>query len=545
MKNWIASFFRIVRDDKGQTQGYPIPWDPARPSLYGFLLPHAEAAAGLPEHCHVLPDEPPGDGLAWAPGALDGVLGHHAAGGDPDATQAIHDRLLATLDDPTPNLPQLYREVADGSVLDFIDPLIERLLARPGLPRARLHALALWLARSSPDRGAVKFALALLGALDSGSQRELFLTFGLHEEFTLYAAVALGSSLAPPERERAWWSLARKVHGWGRIHLVERLALAPSPEVQDWLLREGYRNEVMLEYLAYPCAVGGNLLAALSGQDVDDGLLDAAVELVGALLAGGPARDIHDYADGAEVVLLLLDHLARRPPRALAHLIVAHQVADFVESPYTDWNTLHEHGWSEPLRGEILRRARARALCQPEHWEALVHPGLAETDDGRFHEAAQAAALLGIDCWEHWLARQRDGRSSAWYPLMQSDDPARIARVLELARQQLDLAAIASGPDTALGLSLAYRAHGELDVIVQRLGAFPGQGWDLLDVALASPVVRNRHMALNALQAWGREAWPAEAVQRLRRAHDLEPVEDLKRRLAELLQPQLVERPAP
>lgn len=545
MKNWIASFFRIVRDDKGQTQGYPIPWDPARPSLYSVLQPYAEAAEGLPAGGLELPDEDAGDGdgLSWAPGALDGVLGHHAAGDDLQAAQAIHDLLLATLDDPTPNLPRLYQQVADGSVLAFIDPLIERLLARPGLPRARLHALALWLARSSPDRGAVKFALALLGALDSGSQRALFLTFGLHEEFTLYAAVALGCSLAPPERERAWWSLARKVHGWGRIHLVERLAVAPSPEVQDWLLREGYRNAVMVEYLAYPCAVGGNLLAALSGQDVDDGLLDAANELVGALLAGGPARDIHDYADGAEVVLLLLDHLARRPPRALAHLIVAAQVADFIESPHTDWDALHEHGWSEALREEILRRARE--LCQPERWEALVNQGLDAADDVRFHEAAQAAGLLGIDCWERWLARQREGRSSAWYHLMQSDDPARIAQVLDLARERLDLAAIASGPGTALGLGLAYQAHGDLDFIIQRLGAFPGQGWDLLDTALASPVVRNRNMALNALETWSREDWPAEAVQRLRRAHDLEPVEDLKRRLGELLQPQLVERPAP
>lgn len=49
MKNWIATFFRIVRDDKGQTQGYPIPWAIERPSLYAFLAAYADTPEGLPD----------------------------------------------------------------------------------------------------------------------------------------------------------------------------------------------------------------------------------------------------------------------------------------------------------------------------------------------------------------------------------------------------------------------------------------------------------------------------------------------------------------
>ncbi|WP_337058510.1 hypothetical protein [Pseudomonas sp. USHLN015] len=546
MKNWIATFFRIVRDDKGQTQGYPIPWAIERPSLHGFLAAFAEAPGGLPDSEITLPDEAPtatGNELRWAPGALDGVLGHHASADDVDTADEVMAALLATLDDPTRNMARLYQMVADGSVLGFIDQLVERLQQRPGLPRARLHALALWLARSSPDRGAVKFALALLGVLDSGSQRELFMTFGQHEEFTLFATIALGNTLAPPERERAWWALARKVRGWGRIHLVERLAQTPSPAVQDWLLREGYQNSVMVEYLAYPCAVGGNLLAALSGQDVDDGLLDGAVEMIEALINGGPAQDINDYADGAEAVLHLLDHLARRPPRHLGHFLVVEGIRDFARDPHQDWEQLARHGWTEACREDIARRADA--IRENPQWPQLVHQGLGEDEERLFWLAATAAGHLDIDPWDAWFERQRSQRSSAWYQLMQTNDPQRASRVLELARQQLDLAHIASGPGSALGLGPEYRQHSALDFILQDLGRFPVQGWDLVATGLASPVVRNRHMALKTLAAWGRNQWPADTLQLLRRTLDREPEQSVRERIAELLQPQLVETPRP
>ncbi|MDU9416315.1 hypothetical protein [Pseudomonas sp. zfem005] len=544
MKNWIATFFRIVRDDKGQTQGYPIPWAIERPSLYAFLAAYADSPEGLPDSELTLPDEaPPGTGseLRWAPGALDGVLGHHASADDVDTADEVMAALLATLDDPTRHMARLYQLVADGSVLGFIDQLVERLQQRPGLPRARLHALALWLARSSPDRGAVKFALALLGVLDSGSQRELFLTFGQHEEFTLFATIALGHTLAPPERERAWWALARKVRGWGRIHLVERLAENPSPAVQDWLLREGYQNSVMVEYLAYPCAVGGNLLAALSGQDVDDALLDGAVEMIEALINGGPARDINDYADGTEAVLHLLDHLARRPPRHLGHFLAVEGILDFVRDPNQDWDGLAGHGWTQASRDDIARRAEA--IRNDPHWSALVHAGLEQEEERAFWLAAHAGKRLDIDPWDAWYERQRSERSSAWYQLMQTSDPQRIARVIDLARQQLDLEHIASGPSNALGLGPEYRQHSALDFILQDLGRFPVQGWDLVATGLASPVVRNRHMALKALAAWGRNQWPADALQLLRRTLDREPEQSVRDRIAELLQPQLVEAP--
>ena len=73
-------------------------------------------------------------------------------------------------------------------------------------------------------------------------------------------------------------SLATHVHGWGRVHLVERLESTNNAEIKEWLLRDGYKNSVMYEYLAYPCATTGGLLHALTNGG-DDGLLNAAERL--------------------------------------------------------------------------------------------------------------------------------------------------------------------------------------------------------------------------------------------------------------------------
>src|SRR5207248_2725531 len=116
---------------------------------------------------------------------------------------------------------------------------------------------------------------------------EIFRTLGRHEEFTLFCAVGLAN--ACDDGETQLWELAKHVDGWGRIHLVERLSKTENPEIKDWLLREGYKNSVMYEYLAYPCAVGGGLLAALEADEVDDDLLLSAAEIIQALITGGPA----------------------------------------------------------------------------------------------------------------------------------------------------------------------------------------------------------------------------------------------------------------
>lgn len=204
------------------------------------------------------------------------------------------------------------------------------------MPVAVLEGTARWLITEARHREPVKLGIALLGLGHSPEDREVLRILGRHEEFTLYVAVALANMTAHPDRELH--ELARSVDGWGRIHVVERLRGTDDPEISEWIFREGFRNGVMDEYLAYIAATTSDLVGHLQGEP-DDEVLDAACDIVTALLVGGPAEDIDDYTDGARAARLLLGHLMETGIR-LRHFLVADDIGDFLA---------RDDGWAELL----------------------------------------------------------------------------------------------------------------------------------------------------------------------------------------------------
>ena len=122
------------------------------------------------------------------------------------------------------------------------------MLARDDLDPQRVHSIAHWLATGAADREPVKFAIGLLGVCHGGDDRDLLLTLGRHEEFTLYASVALQNS--GDDAELSLWAQACLVTGWGRIQIIERLAGTKDAQIKAWMLREGYQNDILYEYTA-------------------------------------------------------------------------------------------------------------------------------------------------------------------------------------------------------------------------------------------------------------------------------------------------------
>lgn len=520
--------------------GFPAPWADGRPSLFGYLASFPlEANGRLPQAASSLPDEDvlvsrSGSNLRWAAGAADGVFGRHVqASQSVSVDKALH-MLEAASNTPTPeHVKDFYDLVNQEDVLGLADALLDAVRTSTRLDADGLRAFARWLVCESPDRAPVKMGIALLGLVDPPQDIEVLLRLGSHDEFTLYAAVALGNSLPKWKQEDALWSLAQRVDGWGRIHLVERLARTSRPDIKAWLLRDGYKNSVMYEYLAYACATGGGLLQALQGEDVDAPLLDAAGELIQALLRGGPAEDIGDYEDGAQMAKHYLAHSAMRDAPPLTTYLAVSDIAEFLDDEDRAWAPLEAKGWT-PEHRQILRDAAASIQSSP-HWVDLALAALDEEDRVAFWVASTAAERLGLDTWERHFERQRDGVGEHWYDLMRTRDSARVERVIALAKTQIDLRNIAAGPSNATGLGPEYRQHMALDFILQSLGEFPGLGWPLVEAGLRSPVIRNRNMALRALDAWGRTYWPDGAQAVLLQAQREEPNDDVRVRMEQLL----------
>lgn len=507
-------------------------WGGERPSLYEHVRRHVDPGRpGLLAGGETLPDEARRDSdVHWVAGGMDGSFGHHfGGGGDSQTADEVFAALRHCLVRAEPNrFRTLCARLADENTLDFIDPLLERIRSDNAIHAGRLRVLAHWLATQAPDREPVKLGAALLGLFPGTEDRDLFLTLGRHEEFTLYTAVALASALENPEE--SLWELARNVSGWGRIQTVERLAETRDPRISRWLLVEGYKNTIMIEYTACLCARAGKLKARLCVKEPDPEVLAAAGELIQALAEGGPAEDMEDYEDGAAVTTRYLE-LMRERAETLEQLLAVDAMARFLDDEDADWISRQERGWTQRLR-QRLRRVCQEILVRPE-WPDRVRQGLAAEDD-RFFVAARAARALGIDAWGCWFSRLESG-DACWYQVLQTDDPERIDRVLAVARERIDLTSIATGPSDAVGLGPAHAAHNHLDFLLQELGRFPGRGWDLIRAGLRSPVVRNRNIALSALSSWGRENWAPDTEMALRRALREEPEGDVRLRIERVL----------
>jgi len=279
----------------------PAPWSD-RPAIYEVMV-QAQRAGQNPATVE-LPDaelyRQAHEGQVFVPGAADGIRAKHGTGRDDAATATLFAALQKALRSPQPSELKVLYEAMQVPALSVLDPLLDKIVADGSFNAKHLHLLAMWLAQKAPDREPVKTALGLLGIMPAFDDRELFLQLGRNDEFTLFAAVALANQMGP-NSEEVLWALAKEVHGWGRIYLVDRLAQTQQPTIKHWLLTAGHQNAVAVEYSAYACATGGGLLPALASDTLGDDVFAGAGAILTALVLGqeGPAEGMADYADGA------------------------------------------------------------------------------------------------------------------------------------------------------------------------------------------------------------------------------------------------------
>lgn len=487
-----------------------------------------------PEDAHHLPDDPPrptGDEPFISSVVMDGIQSHHfGIKPDDDAVIEIADLLggIVTGDPAHDDLLRLHDRLGTVSALAVADGLIDQI-RRQRLPRDRIGAVGRHLAEYGTRRDAVKIGLVLLGACGGERDRELLVLLGTLEELTLYAVVALQRT--QPDRQRAAYELARRVRDWGRVHAVERLKGCDDPQIKDWLLRDGFRNGIMNEYLAHLAATTGDLYSALLEPDIDDALLDGAADILAALALGGPAEDMSDYADAVPAMHRLADLLA--DGRAtLGRLDAVLRILAFLREPGDD----------SPWPSDMIARLRHRyeeLVAQPR-WNDLVLECLADPHHADFGHAMWAADKLSLPVVPQIVAHLKIDPLDefAWRHAIGLATTKEAEKLVHLAERLLpltDLAGMADGPGDHLGLGEEYRPDRALESVVDGLGSFPGVGPALIDVALRNRVTRIRRSALAALTAWPASAVPYEARHWVRRAASVEPHEETRTEMIDFL----------
>ena len=486
---------------------------------------HALALAALhgpgpwPDGGYPLPDEDPAREQLMVGSVLDGVRTHHfGSAPDPDAAARIAD-LVADLVTGPPSQSAcagLHAALAGQPALQVADGLGGQVRRR-GLPADRVRAVGRWLAEYGTRRDAVAGGIVLLGVAGDRRDRDLLLLLGALEDLTLYAVVALART--QPDPDRAVFEMARRVAAWGRIQAVERLKGTSDPQIRGWLLREGFRNEVMNEYLAHLAATTGDLYTAMLDPEPDEALLDGAGGIIDALCAvGGPAKDIRDYPDGPAVIGRYLTLVRDRAP-SLARAAIVLGLGDFLES-----GEAAGLDWGSGSRDEL--RDACRVLARRPSWRAVVEGALADPDLAAFRRALWPAAQLGIPTRQRVRARLRTDPFDGylWQSLLEDCPDAEIDDLITLAQELLPVSELAAGPASSHGIGSGYYPPDHVpDQIVTWLGAYPGRGWILIRTALRNPVIRCRNMAIRTLARWPAHAVPAGAAAAVRDALQAEP----------------------
>ncbi len=534
-----AMIKRVFPEVKWDPSQFVAPWEEegsVYESIKSFLETH-ERVDSLEDHC-VLPDDEAQDSesLKWVAGGIDGSMGHHGSYGEDIVTARRIARCLArVLHGPTKQrLSDLYALFEDRKALSYVDPLLECLIDDRQFHNTRLHDLAHFFATRSPHREVVKTFVAVMGLFSRESDVDLFMVLGKHEEFTLYASIAISNSAREPDD--SLWELAKCVDGWGRVQAVERMAGTDNFRIRQWMVREGYRNSINYEYLAFTCATTGDLHADLRRPEVDAELLVGAGDILDALIRArtGASMNIFDYEDGAESVEHYLRHV-KESKTTLEEELIAHTLLEFLKAEDINWQLEADRGWTSYRRFHLIKEADA--FVSEEGWNRKIVFGLKSMDEMEFGTAVLAAKYLDIDTWPEFFLRLKNG-GAYWSQVMQTNDTDRISKVVELARDTFPLEDIGSGPALELGVGKKFREHRYLDSIIYELGRFPGVGICLIKAGLSSPVVRNRVTALRALACWGREWWTKEVIELIQYAQRREPDKELKSQLSRVLRGQ-------
>lgn len=508
------------------------PWK-EHESIYQFIKRNFDEEGKINDPFLELPDEDKKKegAIKWTVGAMDGVLSHHFVGKTENLKQIQNIVSLFTKQINRPNKRNrinLYNGLKDVDALSLIDDLMNEI-QKAEIDPNQLYNEARWLAVNGVHRNIVKFAIAIIGRFNTDDD-ELLLVLGKHEEFTLYVAVALLNKNQNASVKLL--DLAKSVKGWGKIHIVERMR-PDNDEIKRWLICCGCENAIMDEYLAYTCAEKGELIKFLSASRIDYEILRGAGRIIKALIIGGPASNINDYDDGAEVIENYVNHAVQMELK-LEDIIVLGVIEEYLnESDEEEHKRLLALGWSDIGIKESVNKIKI--VLSENKWTQLILKKI-ETETGfSKYTAIRAAEIVNLDIWDNLFnsLKYEANDTTAYFEMMKTKDVKRIQRLCNFAEEHLKLNKIIGKPEDTIN---GYDKDNDcLDYILQSLDGFEGVGAKLISVGLQAKSVRNRNMAIKALEKWDTEYWPEDSIHLLKILEAIEPNKDTLQKINKLL----------
>lgn len=427
-------------------------------------------------------------GISFVDGFWDGTITYHVAPDEQDP-EPIYEvlRLISQADYEAAidGLNSYFFDMRNANMLSIIDDISEWLIEHEEeLDVNNLASFAANMITFSRNVEVIKFSLALLGACDLGGIDELaacIQDLARCDEFTLFCVFAVQDW---PNENELIFEMVKHVFGWGRVLALEWLE-PETEEIKRWLLTEGYRCNWEQEYPALRIAKTVDLADLLQRGSLPEDEYKGVGEIIGTLLLEDEAPGLSDLEDKDVILEAFLREMVKHT-RTVEHFELVLHILQYV------------HPWEESPA-----QYRIKQMCG----DILVTPECRDTVEAAFKTGRgfYLAAAMNMECRQAAVnCIERDPLENIHvleYAL--GDDRQINERLIGLYEKALPLYEIATGPDElfAFGHELS-KSFLILSQVLQHLHGYDGLGEKLVICALQSPVVNNRHMALNVVKSW-------------------------------------------
>lgn len=271
-------------------------------SIMNYIQASVDDTMSLPSGFSLEPYRTSGD-AALADGAQDGIYLYHT---EPVKHDASALNACLTLIRKLSNCKEGTgaREIVDDfarkyraiEVMDVIQKILSTYKSQFNSDNISMSALMTMMDTENIE--SVKYALMIFEVFQMGTVMEeikpnIYL-LGLSDEFTLYAL-----SNMDRWKDGADWiaQTAVRVTGWGRIHAV-RFINGVSRAEQDWLLSEGWKNDIMPQYSALQCLERSKIYDRMKDENgISAGEFASLQELMPWLLDEEPVAGLSAFPD--------------------------------------------------------------------------------------------------------------------------------------------------------------------------------------------------------------------------------------------------------
>lgn len=219
---------------------------------------------------------------------------------------------------------------------------------------------------------AVKLGLAIMELFDTNQSedfKEPIRTLALCDEFSFYAGFHMRSWEGGNEEI---FAAIKKVHGWGRIHLIRKLE-AETEEMKLWLLTNGVHNGITPAYSGLDCYEKTDFISHLK-RPMSHDLYSGMSDIISALLDEGPVAGISAINEIEELLQLFLDVTSKRKDLQAADYSTILDLINYLEDEGSYMSLLYEQ--ANKLLDENAKNIVTKDLQQGKSFRIAKRMGL-------------------------------------------------------------------------------------------------------------------------------------------------------------------------